>query len=130
MIRRPPRSTLFPYTTLFRSPIGFGPNAHARRDCSRRPMRARLTQLSLLGGMVGLALVDSSQAGVLRTDLSKTLVPLEEIVSGGPPPDGIPAIDRPNFMTSAEADAWLKPKEPVVALEINGDARAYPLQIL
>src|SRR3712207_8468433 len=24
MIRRPPRSTLFPYTTLFRSVIGFG----------------------------------------------------------------------------------------------------------
>src|SRR3989454_11088678 len=24
MIRRPPRSTLFPYTTLFRSPPGFG----------------------------------------------------------------------------------------------------------
>src|SRR2546425_6194382 len=24
MIRRPPRSTLFPYTTLFRSPIGRG----------------------------------------------------------------------------------------------------------
>src|SRR5256885_10811197 len=24
MIRRPPRSTLFPYTTLFRSPSGFG----------------------------------------------------------------------------------------------------------
>src|SRR2546429_6673175 len=25
MIRRPPRSTLFPYTTLFRSTVGFGP---------------------------------------------------------------------------------------------------------
>src|SRR2546422_4118146 len=24
MIRRPPRSTLFPYTTLFRSAVGFG----------------------------------------------------------------------------------------------------------
>src|SRR5436190_14642526 len=29
MIRRPPRSTLFPYTTLFRSP-------RARRPCGRR----------------------------------------------------------------------------------------------
>src|SRR5690242_21285843 len=26
-MRRPPRSTLFPYTTLFRSPIGVGPQA-------------------------------------------------------------------------------------------------------
>src|SRR5690348_17384126 len=29
MIRRPPRSTLFPYTTLFRSPLG-GRLVHAR----------------------------------------------------------------------------------------------------
>src|SRR6478752_8827192 len=32
MIRRPPRSTLFPYTTLFRSPRGF----HGHR-CRRAP---------------------------------------------------------------------------------------------
>src|SRR5688572_32082407 len=33
MIRRPPRSTLFPYTTLFRSRQGPGaPPAHARGD--------------------------------------------------------------------------------------------------
>jgi hypothetical protein len=57
-------------------------------------------------------------------------VPLEEIVSGGPPPDGIPAIDRPTFVRPADADGWLTPKEPVIALEIRGDARAYPLQIL
>src|SRR3989449_4747791 len=29
MIRRPPRSTLFPYTTLFRSPRGVGPEHDA-----------------------------------------------------------------------------------------------------
>src|SRR2546430_17187513 len=28
MIRRPPRSTLFPYTTLFRSPLWFNPAFH------------------------------------------------------------------------------------------------------
>jgi len=28
MIRRPPRSTLFPYTTLFRSITGFGVNSY------------------------------------------------------------------------------------------------------
>src|SRR2546425_6190661 len=31
MIRRPPRSTLFPYTTLFRSTWLFASNAHAYR---------------------------------------------------------------------------------------------------
>src|SRR2546429_7349420 len=30
MIRRPPRSTLFPYTTLFRSPMVYIPLAQAR----------------------------------------------------------------------------------------------------
>src|SRR3712207_6876995 len=32
MIRRPPRSTLFPYTTLFRSDPGGGPAARLPRD--------------------------------------------------------------------------------------------------
>src|SRR3712207_7624009 len=37
MIRRPPRSTLFPYTTLFRSPFGTGiPNVPAY-DLSLNP---------------------------------------------------------------------------------------------
>src|SRR3712207_7027865 len=31
MIRRPPRSTLFPYTTLFRSPTGIGRARRARQ---------------------------------------------------------------------------------------------------
>ncbi|MDR7586770.1 MAG: DUF3179 domain-containing protein [Armatimonadota bacterium] len=69
-------------------------------------------------------------AGPLRTDLSKALVPLEEIIEGGPPPDGIPAIDRPAFVAPADAARWLTDREPVLALEIDGDARAYPLQIL
>src|SRR3712207_7215315 len=51
MIRRPPRSTLFPYTTLFRSPPGGGParaprgtraeTRAARRRASPAPRRAR-----------------------------------------------------------------------------------------
>jgi hypothetical protein len=91
-------------------------------------MRAIL--VFVLGVGMLLSSVLPTQAGSLRTDLSKALVPLDEIVSGGPPPDGIPAIDRPAFVTPAQADAWLTAKEPVVALEIAGDARAYPLQIL
>src|SRR5439155_3195515 len=39
MIRRPPRSTLFPYTTLFRSPIRSGPRPPAtKRRWSVFPM--------------------------------------------------------------------------------------------
>jgi hypothetical protein len=95
----------------------------------RRP--APRTWLAVTGLLAVTALAGSLAAGgPLRTDTSKALVPLEEIVSGGPPPDGIPAIDRPTFVRPADADGWLTPKEPVIALEIRGDARAYPLQIL
>lgn len=69
-------------------------------------------------------------ASEFRTDFSKSLVSFEEILSGGPPKDGIPAIDAPKFVSVAEADTWLKPLEPVIRVEINGEARAYPLQIL
>jgi hypothetical protein len=65
-----------------------------------------------------------------RTDFSKRTVELSEVEPGGPPKDGIPAIDRPGFVTTQDARAWLKPKEPVLVLRIERDARAYPLQIL
>src|SRR2546426_12359207 len=56
MIRRPPRSTLFPYTTLFRSPQlrdflrQFGRArrrlAHPERDRRRQPLRVLHTDLA------------------------------------------------------------------------------------
>lgn len=58
------------------------------------------------------------------------LVPLEDIISGGPPPDGIPPIDDPKFISTEKADEWLADQEPVIAVEFNGVAKAYPLQIM
>jgi len=46
-----------------------------------------------------------------RTDFAKRTVELAEIESGGPPKDGIPAIDRPSFVKTGEARQWLNPKE-------------------
>ncbi|MBI4512733.1 MAG: DUF3179 domain-containing protein, partial [Gemmatimonadetes bacterium] len=65
-----------------------------------------------------------------RTDFSRHSVPLEEIRGGGPPRDGIPAIDRPKFESVEEADRWLDDKEPVILYEGEKEARAYPLQVL
>lgn len=59
---------------------------------------------------------------------TKAIVPLDQIVSGGPPRDGIPSIDSPKFV-SAE-DAGLQDSDLVLGLNINGDIRAYPLNIL
>lgn len=75
---------------------------------------------------------ESPPAGAFefKTDFSKHTVPYQEILPGGPPKDGIPAIDRPRFVSVTDADAWLKPVEPVILLQIGEDVRAYPLQIL
>ena len=63
------------------------------------------------------------------TDFSLHTVPYSEI-RFVIPRDNIPSIDSPKFLTPTDASAWLKDVEPVVSLEINGAARAYPLQIL
>jgi hypothetical protein len=65
-----------------------------------------------------------------RTDFSHRTVPLDEIVPGGPPKAGIPAIDRPRFESVAEAARWLGAREPVAVVTVGDEARAYPLQIL
>lgn len=48
---------------------------------------------------------------------------------GGPPADGIPPIDEPDFVSASEV-GWLTSREPVIAVTVGNDARAYPLQIL
>src|SRR5215211_467495 len=57
MIRRPPRSTLFPYTTLFRSPrqapTGSSPQPAARRGPARSPAREANAEGAGGGGGVG-----------------------------------------------------------------------------
>lgn len=65
-----------------------------------------------------------------ETDFAKHTVPLDEFQSGGPGKDGIPAIDEPTFVSVAAADEWLADREPVIQVELDGAARAYPLQIL
>jgi hypothetical protein len=71
-----------------------------------------------------------SGSGQFLTDFSKHIVPYNEILSGGPPKDGIPAIDDPQFVGVTEADSWLRPQEPVILFEVGDKARAYPIQIL
>ncbi len=65
-----------------------------------------------------------------KTDFSKHSVPLDEIVSGGPPRDGIPPIDRPRFEGVRAANRWLKDRDPVMVVEHGDQAKAYPLSIL
>ena len=65
-----------------------------------------------------------------KTDFDNVSVDFSEILSGGPPRDGIPAIDNPMFISNTEAAEWLALNEPVVSLRVGNTAKAYPLQIL
>ena len=66
---------------------------------------------------------------VITTDGVKHIVPLDKIRSGGPPRDGIPSIDNPQFVNVSEAD-FVSDDDVVIGLKINGESRAYPLSIL
>ena len=65
-----------------------------------------------------------------RTDFTRASIDFREIISGGPPRDGIPPIDNPAFVGISEAAEWLEPAEPVLVVERGADVRAYPLQVL
>jgi hypothetical protein len=65
-----------------------------------------------------------------ETDFSTHSVPLSQFQSGGPPRDGIPPIDEPKPTSQSDADEWLSEREPVLAVEVRRQLRAYPIQIL
>jgi hypothetical protein len=62
-------------------------------------------------------------------DLTGALVPINEIHQGGPPRDGIPALDNPSFV-SAEGAGFLKKDDYVLGMTRNGISKAYPIRIL
>jgi hypothetical protein len=102
------------------------------RNATHRIGAAWIAALSALlaGATVATAQSPADRAEWPKTDFARRTVDLAEIQSGGPPKDGIPALDRPRFVPVAAAKAWLKPKEPVIAVRGPGAARAYPIQIL
>lgn len=65
-----------------------------------------------------------------RTNTKRRSINLDDLITPGMPRDGIPSINRPRFVSVSKASEWLFPGEPVIALQVNGVSRAYPLQIL
>jgi Protein of unknown function (DUF3179) len=64
-----------------------------------------------------------------QTDKSKHSVDLNEF-RALLKRDGIPPIYKPKFWTQKEAGTTFFEHEPIIAVELNGEARAYPLSIL
>lgn len=87
---------------------------------------------AMLFAMVEVAMAETPrqwQREWPHTDFSRATVDLTEIVSGGPPKDGIPSIDAPRFV-SIRAVKGLAPNEPVLSVILGKDARAYPLRVM
>ena len=61
-------------------------------------------------------------------NLDGALIPVKEIRKGGPPRDGIPAINYPGFSDAESAD-YLEPTDRVIGVVIGATSRAYPVKI-
>ena len=65
-----------------------------------------------------------------RTLWGVRIIEFEELLSGCPWRDCIPSIEDPRFETIEEAAATSTDAIPIVHVELNGDARGYPLDVL
>ncbi|MBI6630750.1 DUF3179 domain-containing protein [Pontibaca salina] len=95
----------------------------------RRALAIGAITLALVAGP---ASADASRfaAAWPQTDFARSLVDLNEVISGGPPKDGIPALSDPGFMPAAQ-ETRLEPREPVLTYVPEGQAaRAYPIRYL
>jgi len=82
--------------------------------------------LSLIILCIPLSLSAATKNGF---DLTNSLIPVDQILQGGPPRDGIPSIDKPKFVAARSAN-FLKPSDRVIGINYNGESRAYPISIL
>ncbi|MEO5697482.1 MAG: DUF3179 domain-containing protein [Burkholderiaceae bacterium] len=99
-----------------------------RQSFARRGAIAAITALTFVGA-AALAQQDAaSRAASNGFDIANSSLPAQAIQRGGPPKDGIPAIDDPKFVPAGRSG--LDADDRVLGLLLNGVARAYPIRIL
>ena len=104
------------------------------RRATLSEVRRALPLLILIAVIVAMASIILRQLGfdsrlVRVVDASSDQVKDFRIVTVLPL-DGIRAITDPDFVPAGEASRWMKSREQVIGLEINGEAKAYPINIL
>jgi hypothetical protein len=55
---------------------------------------------------------------------------VRNVVSGGPPKDGIPPVEDPKFVSASDAEAFLVDEDVVFIVELDGVVKVYPQNIL
>lgn len=99
------------------------------RDSRNHGLRERIVRLVFLA-LLAFG-VTATTPGEIKNGfrLTNALVPAEQIHSGGPARDGIPAIDNPRFVPARDA-GFLDPGDRVLGITYNGISKAYPVAIL
>ena len=87
-----------------------------------------LLRIGLAVGLISAVYVAMAQPSN-GFDLSNVIIDPAAIVAGGPAKDGIPALDKPDFVSANEA-GFLDPQNRILGIEIDGISKAYPIGIL
>ncbi|MDT8283342.1 MAG: DUF3179 domain-containing protein [Gammaproteobacteria bacterium] len=90
--------------------------------------RHRYIKIALLATTLLLCTTASAKE-INGFELEDALLPASQIFSGGPEKDGIPSIDKPEFLEPRDAD-FIKDDDRVLGITIAGISRAYPIKIL
>ncbi len=107
--------------------------------CRKNLLRSLVIVAALLVAASGPAAIadDSSQCKPSNlstdnwsTDFCRSIVDFGEVLVGNPVKNGIPSVSDPEMESIAEAADWLSERSPVIAVEVDNEARAYPLAIL
>ncbi len=101
-------------------------------DADRVNFRTLWHRLVLVATASAVVILTAAPALAVKRngfDLSDASIPVAQIRHGGPPRDGIPAIDLPVFGAS-DAATFLDEDDRVLGFARDGDARAYPIRIL
>lgn len=103
---------------------GFNPSVHAQMSCEQAP--APFDDPSR---------VEQWRGRGWQTDFCHTTIPFDvlfsgEMLQGCPFKDCIPAIHDPEYDSIEAASNWLQPQSPVIAVALDGEAKAFPLGIL
>lgn len=87
----------------------------------------------LLGGALTLTLLLAAGSGLAQQkngfDLSGAIIPPAQILQGGPPRDGIPAIREPRFEVPGPSQPW-QANDLMLTFDADGDSRAFPIGTL